>query len=263
MNRKKTITRLRGKKKIKLGVNVDHIATLRQIRGASTPYPDLLHLALKALKAGADQITIHLREDRRHIQLSDLKALCGYKNSKNERTILVNLETAVSEEATRLAKRFKPHWLCLVPEKREELTTEGGLNLLTQYESIKKLLKEVQPLGIEVSAFIEPSIEMVRVANELKFDAVEFHTGHWVLSKGRKREKIWQELVASAVYAHELGLRVHAGHGLDYGSAREIAKLPFLEEVNIGHSIVCYSIEFGLEAVVRKFRNILSGVSQG
>ncbi len=232
------------KQKIKLGVNVDHIATLRQVRGGTTAYPDILFLVKKAVKGGAEQITIHLREDRRHIQLSDLQIL-----SQNC-PVPLNLEMGASPEMFRLAKKYMPSWVCLVPEKRQELTTEGGLNLANQFEYLKEEIAKLQAKGIEVSCFIEPSLEQVHLASRIGADAVEFHTGHWVLSSGEKKRKIWNQLVASAQLCDELEMRVHAGHGLDFHHAPLIAKLPSLVEVNIGHSLICYALEFGLQKAV-------------
>ena len=223
------------KKRISLGVNIDHAATLRQVRGGTTSYPDLLQMTKIVHSAGAHQITIHLREDRRHIQDADVVHLC--KKSK----LPINLEMAVSPEMLKIALKNKPAWVCFVPEKREELTTEGGLNVL-----------KVQKAGIRVSYFIEAHPEQVSAAALAGADAVEFHTGHWVLSTGSKKEKIWQSLIESALKAHQLKMRVHAGHGIDFEHAKIIRKLPHLKEVNIGHSLICYALESGLEAVTKR-----------
>lgn len=241
------------KHQIRLGVNVDHVATLRQVRGGTTPYPDLLKMVQKSVKGGAQQITIHLREDRRHIQLEDLILL------SKKCPVDLNLEMAATEEMVRLAKKYKPEWVCLVPEKRAELTTEGGLDVVKGFKRMKPLVEKLQMRGVEISMFIEPSLEQVEASYEIGADAVEFHTGHWVLLKGAKKEKEWQRLVNAAHLAHASGLRVHAGHGLDYEHARAIKKLPFLKEVNIGHSLVCYALEEGLETSVRKMNKILKG----
>lgn len=240
-----------AKQKIKLGVNVDHVATLRQVRGGTTAYPDLLHLVKKTVKGGAEQITIHLREDRRHIQLQDLQAL-----SVNC-PVPLNLEMGATSEMFKLAKKYMPSWVCLVPEKRQELTTEGGLNLAMDFDYLESEIAKLQSKGIEVSCFIEPSLEQVRLAQQLGADAVEFHTGHWVLAQGEKKKKIWNNLCESARLCHEFDLRVHAGHGLDFEHAPLIAKLPHLVEVNIGHSLVCYALEFGLEKSVAMMKRKL------
>jgi len=241
------------KKQIRLGVNVDHVATLRQVRGGTTPYPDLLEMVKRSVKGGAEQITIHLREDRRHIQLKDLVLLA------KKCPVDLNLEMAVTPEMLRLARKYKPQWVCLVPEKREELTTEGGLDVVKGFQKMKPLVEKLQMRGIEISMFIEPSLEQVEASYQIGADAVEFHTGHWVLLKGAKKEKEWQRLVQAAHLAHASGLGVHAGHGLDYPHARLIKKMPYLREVNIGHSLICYALEDGLEASVRKMKRILKG----
>ncbi len=239
------------KNKIKLGVNIDHAATLRQVRGGTTSYPDLVSLVRQSARAGADQITIHLREDRRHIQLSDLVAL------SKSCPVSLNLEMAVTPEMTKIARKYKPDWVCLVPEKRQELTTEGGLDVVKNAERIKSVMQRLQPVGIEISFFIGPDLKQVQKSFELGADAVEFHTGHWVAYKGEKKEKEWNRLVKAAKLCHYLGMRVHAGHGLDYATTLQVKKLPFLQEVNIGHSIISYAVQDGITPVIRKFKKIL------
>lgn len=246
-----------AKNHIRLGVNVDHVATLRQVRGGTTPYPSLLQMVLQSVKGGAEQITIHLREDRRHIQLADLVLL------SKKCPVPLNLEMAATPEMTRLAKKHKPDWVCLVPEKRAELTTEGGLNVVKGFRKMAPLIEKLQMRGIEISMFIEPSLEQVEASHRIGADAVEFHTGHWVLLKGPRKRKEWTRLVQAAERAHELGLGVHAGHGLDYLHTREIRKLPHLREVNIGHSLICYALEEGLQASVRHMKKILQSGSLG
>ncbi len=239
------------KHKIRLGVNVDHVATLRQVRGGTTAYPDLLQMVKKSVKGGAEQITIHLREDRRHIQLEDLKVL------SKSCPVALNLEMAATSQMVAYAKKYRPDWVCFVPEKRAELTTEGGLNVKKAFKKLLPMVEKLQRIGIEISMFIEPSIEQVEAAYEVGADAVEFHTGKWVLLKGPAKEKEWKRLVEAAQWANYLGLNVHAGHGLDYAHSKTINKLPHLQEVNIGHSLVCYALEEGLEASVRKMRKLL------
>jgi pyridoxine 5-phosphate synthase len=199
-----------------------------------------------AKKGGAQQITIHLREDRRHIQDADVVLLCKKSN------LPINLEMAVSDEMLKIALKNKPKWVCFVPEKREELTTEGGLNVLRVFDAIKNMTTELKKNKMQVSYFIEPNLEQVTAAAEAGADAVEFHTGHWVLANGRSKEKIWKQLLRAAIKAHSLGLRVHAGHGLDFEHANLIRKLPHLKEVNIGHSLICYALEYGLENSIKK-----------
>ena len=238
-------------KKIRLGVNIDHAATLRQVRGGTTPYPDILNIAKIAIKGGAEQITIHLREDRRHIQESDLKVL------SKKCSVPLNLEMASTDAMVRMAKKYKPDWVCFVPEKREELTTEGGLDILKAKAKLAKHIEKLQFIGIEISMFIEPSLEQVQAAYDVGADAVEFHTGKWVLLTGAAQKKEWKRLVAAAKRAHQLGLSVHAGHGLDFKTTKKITALPFLEEVNIGHSLICYSLEYGLEKSTRLIKKAL------
>ncbi len=235
-----------SKHKIKLGVNIDHAATLRQVRGSTTAYPDLELMTQLVKKGGGHQITIHLREDRRHIQDADVVHLC--KKSK----LPINLEMAVSEEMLKIALKNKPAWVCFVPEKREELTTEGGLNIVKVFDEIKEMTATLQDNGIKVSYFIEPSVKQIAFSSEAGADAVEFHTGHWVLAKGAEKKKIWNQMIEAAVKTHESGMRVHAGHGLDYEHTKVIRKLPHLKEVNIGHSLICYSLEDGLKKSVQK-----------
>ncbi len=239
------------KSNIRLGVNIDHAATLRQVRGNSTAYPDILNIANIAVKGGAEQITIHLREDRRHIQEADLKTL-----SENC-TVPVNLEMAATDTMVKLAKKYKPSWACYVPEKRQELTTEGGLNVQMQQKKISNQIESLQRIGIEISMFIDPNLEQVRAAFEVGADAIEIHTGKWVRLHGAAKKKEWQKLVEAAELAHFLGLSVHAGHGLDFHTTLEIRALPHLEEVNIGHSLICYSLEHGLEKAVRLMKKCL------
>jgi pyridoxine 5-phosphate synthase len=243
-----------AKPKIRLGVNVDHVATLRQVRGGTTAYPDLYEMVRRSVKAGARQITIHLREDRRHIQLADLVLL------SKKCPVDLNLEMAATPEMVKLANKYKPEWVCLVPEKRAELTTEGGLNVVKGFAKMAPMVEKLQMRGIEISMFIDPSLEQVEASFRIGADAVEFHTGHWVLYKGARKAAEWKRLVVAAKRAHELGLGVHAGHGLDYQHTRWIKKMPYLREVNIGHSLVCYALEEGLAAAVRKMAAILKGV---
>lgn len=238
-------------KKIRLGVNVDHVATLRQVRGGTTSYPNLLDMVRRSVKGGAKQITIHLREDRRHIQLHDLQLL------SKECPVELNLEMAATSQMVAYAKKYRPDWVCFVPEKRQELTTEGGLDVKKGFKKLLPMVEKLQRIGIEISMFIEPSLEQVEASFEVGADAVELHTGKWVLLQGSKKEKEWKRLVEAAEWANYLGLNVHAGHGLDYHHAKLINKLPYLREVNIGHSLVSYALENGLQDSVQKMRKIL------
>lgn len=240
--------------KIRLGVNIDHAATLRQVRGGTTAYPDLLSIAKLAVRGGAGQITIHLREDRRHIQDEDVRILCRH------RPCPINLEMAATDEMVKIALKHKPDWVCLVPEKRKELTTEGGLNVHRAQKKLLPMIEKMQRIGIEVSTFVEPSIEQVEAAYEVGADAIELHTGRFVLLTGQARHKEWVRLVSAAEAAHELGLGVHAGHGLDFETSAWMRKLPYLREANIGHSLICYSLEMGIEKAVAQMRKVLGPI---
>jgi pyridoxine 5-phosphate synthase len=233
-------------KKIALGVNIDHAATLRQVRGQTTSYPNLKELTQIVKEAGGEQITIHLREDRRHIQDADVVELC------QKSALPINLEMAVSSEMLVIALKNKPAWVCFVPEKREELTTEGGLNIIKVFSAIEKMTSELKKNKIKVSYFIEPDLAQVQAAFEAGAHAIELHTGAWVLATKEQKKNHWNSLVAATHRAHELGLRVHAGHGLDYKHAEKITQLKHLVEVNIGHSLICYSLEIGLKKATKK-----------
>lgn len=238
-------------KKIILGVNIDHAATLRQVRGGVTKYPDLISLVKLVKSGGAQQITIHLREDRRHIQDADVVALC------KQSALPINLELAVNEKMLKIALKNKPKWACFVPEKRAELTTEGGLDIEKCFTKVKKMTAALKKNKIQVSFFIDPSLQQVELSALAGADAVEFHTGHWVLATGSKKKNLWEEMREAAGWANHLGLRVHAGHGLDYYHARQIKNLAYLKEVNIGHSLICYALEDGLKKAVQKMQKSL------
>lgn len=239
--------------RVRLGVNIDHCATLRQVRGGTTDYPDLIQCAQWAKQGGANLITIHLREDRRHIQDQDVKDLCRWRG------LPINLELASQDKMIQIGIKNKPNWVCLVPEKRQELTTEGGLDVFKIRAKLKDQISDLIYNRIAVSTFIAPDLKQVEWSAKLGATAVEFHTGHWVLLKGAKKADEWAKLVKAAKLAHQLGLGVHAGHGLDYSSAGKVLKLPHLQELNIGHSLVCYSLEGGLKASVAKMVRVLSG----
>jgi len=240
------------KNKIRLGVNIDHAATLRQVRGGITSYPDLLRLCHISKKAGAEQITIHLREDRRHIQLQDLIELSSFC------PLELNLEMAANEEMLKYALKYRPDWVCFVPEKRQELTTEGGLDVKKGKKKMGAMIERFQRIGIESSMFIAPDLSQVKASYEVGADAIEIHTGHWVQYSGEKKNREWKKILECAEYAHSLKLNVHAGHGLDFEHTKMITHVPHLREVNIGHSIICYSLEYGLEETLRKFKRILN-----
>lgn len=238
-------------KRIRLGVNIDHVATLRQVRGDTTPYPSVYEAAELAIAGGAKQITVHLREDRRHIQDRDVEVLC------KKRPGLINLEIAATLAMLKKALLYKPDWVCIVPEKRQELTTEGGLDVVKISKRLGPMVKKLKAKGIKVSLFIAPNVADVKKSAELGVDAVEFHTGKWVHLKGQREKLEWVRLKDCAELCHKLKMRVHAGHGLDYKTAKRIKKLPYLQELNIGHSLVCYSIKMGLKKSVRKMVKLL------
>jgi pyridoxine 5-phosphate synthase len=242
----------------KLGVNIDHIATLRQLRG--TPYPDILAAAKIVELAGGNQITVHLREDRRHIQDEDVRILRAHLN------VPLNLEMAASEAMTKFASKIVPDWTCLVPEKRKEVTTEGGLDVVKNKRAVGKTIAQLKKKSIKVSTFIEASPAQVKMSHELGADAIEFHTGRLCMaaqeSLGAKSKSILksetERLIKAALYAKKIGLHVHAGHGFDFENVRPIAalldenKAPLIEEYNIGHAIVCRAALVGLERAVRE-----------
>jgi pyridoxine 5-phosphate synthase len=238
-------------KKIRLGVNIDHVATLRQVRGDTTSYPDMYQAAKLAVKGGAKQLTIHLREDRRHIQDKDVVLLC------KKRPALINLEMAATSEMEKIALKHKPDWVCIVPEKRQELTTEGGLDVVKMAKTLKPMIQKLSKNKIKVSLFIEANAAQIKMSAKLGADAIEIHTGKWVTLKGDAEKTEWKKMATGAALAHKLGMRVHAGHGLDFKTTKKICKLPYIQELNIGHSLICYAIEMGLEKAVRKMAKIM------
>lgn len=233
----------------RLGINVDHVATLRQARG--TPYPDPLAAALLTEKAGADQVTVHLREDRRHIQDRDLILL------RRAVTTELNLEMAATEEMFRIASEARPDTATLVPERRQELTTEGGLDLSKRTLKIEKGIGKLREVGVRSSAFIDPDQKQIALAKKMGFDTVELHTGSYCEAKGEEGEEEFRRLQEAAIVAAELGLYVAAGHGIHYQNARVIASIPQIQEFNIGHSIVARAIYVGLAEAVREMKKLL------
>ena len=234
---------------IKLGVNIDHVATIRQARG--TPYPDLAQIVREVEAAGADGITMHLREDRRHIQDADVYTLRPLIGSK------MNLEMAATEEMIGIAREVRPQDCCLVPERREELTTEGGLDVAGQRAHLTAACRQLAEAGITVSLFIEPDPVQVRAAQAVGAPVIELHTGTYANATGEARERELERLTAAAELAHELGLVVNAGHGLDYDNLLPIKALPHLNELNIGHSIVARALFVGMHQAVREMKNLL------
>lgn len=236
----------------KLGVNIDHVATVRQARRGTSPDP--VTAAGIAELSGADGITVHLREDRRHIQDRDLELLFRVVQTK------INLEMAATEEMTGIATRLKPFSATLVPEKREEITTEGGLNVLAQRESLHATVFRLREAGILVSLFIDPDLEQVRAAKQTGADAVEIHTGAYcgAFPTGR-HGKEFEKIRIAAAYGRNLGLQVLAGHGLDLRNIVPILSLAEIEEFNIGHSIIARAVFVGLGAAVREMADLVHG----
>ncbi len=237
--------------KTRLGVNIDHVATVRNARGER--YPSPLRAAILAEKCGAHSVTIHLREDRRHINDLDLKEI------KSKLTVPLNLEIAATNEMLKIALRHKPNFVCIVPEKRKEITTEGGLNLNYKQNFLKKIITKLKKNNSRVSLFIEPSINDVKTSEYLGVDCLEFHTGKIcnLINQNKSIKSELSKLNKAVNYATELGLDVHAGHGLTYKSAKIISKIKKIKEFNIGHFLIGESIYIGLPAAIKKFQKIL------
>ena len=235
----------------RLGVNIDHIATLRNARGEF--HPDPIKAAKFVQKAGADSITIHLREDRRHINDNDAKKICSINN------LLVNLEISTNPQIVKIALKIKPNYICIVPENRKEITTEGGLNLKKNKIKIKNIISLFKKKNIRTSLFIDPNIDDVKISKEIKSDCIEIHTGRLAnLIKSKKKYiKELNRVKKSSKIAKEIGLEVHAGHGLDYKTTKILTKINEIEEFNIGHYLIGESIFFGLLKVIKNFKNIL------
>jgi len=236
----------------KLGVNIDHVATVRNARGEL--YPSPLKAAILAEKSGADSITVHLREDRRHIRDDDLK------NLKRKIKIPINLEMSPTKEMSKIAIKFKPNFVCIVPEKRKEITTEGGLNVFKKKKILQELIYSLKNKNIRVSLFIEPNNQDIKISHIIGADCVELHTGKFcnLYNKNKKTYNSYLKIKKSAEFAKSLGLEVHAGHGLTYGSAYKISKIKDISEFNIGHFIISESIFFGLKNTIKKFKKIIN-----
>ena len=237
--------------KIRLGINIDHVATVRNARGEN--YPSPLRAAILAEKCGAHSVTIHLREDRRHINDSDLKKI------KSKLRIPLNLEIAATNEMLKIALRHRPNFVCIVPEKRKEITTEGGLNLNYKQIFLKKIITKLKNNNSRVSLFVEPNITDIKTSKSLGVNGVELHTGKICnLINQNKSFKLELSKINKAVnYATKLGLDVHAGHGLTYKSAKIICRIKKIKELNIGHFLIGESIYIGLPATIKKFQEIL------
>ncbi|MET0586547.1 MAG: pyridoxine 5'-phosphate synthase [Candidatus Binatia bacterium] len=239
---------------IRLGVNDDHVATVRQARRAEVPDP--VAAALLAEKAGADGITIHLREDRRHIQERDVERL------REQAATKINLEMAVTPAMVAYAEKIRPHDACFVPEKREELTTEGGLDVVAHKIKMKDAVKKLQDRGIHVSLFIDPMQTQIETAKEVGADAIEIHTGAYCNVAMAARQRELAAIADAAALARRLGLEVHAGHGLDYGNVLPIAKIPEIVELNIGHSIIARAVIVGISQAVTEMKDLLNRVRE-
>jgi len=241
---------------LRLGVNIDHVATVRQARRAKQPDP--VHAAVLAEMGGADGITVHLRGDRRHIHDRDLEVL---KQTVQTR---LNLEAAVTQEMTRIALTVKPNQVTLVPERREEVTTEGGLDVVLNSVQIRPMLKTLQDAGIEVSLFVDPELEQVKEAHKLDAHAVELNTAGWCEAGNAKaREMALRRLSEASRFGRKLGLAVHAGHGLDYQNVAEIASMSEISELNIGHAIVARAVLVGMERAVREMADAMRAARFG
>lgn len=237
--------------RIRLGVNIDHVATVRNARGEI--YPSPLRAALLAEKNGADSITIHIREDRRHINENDLKKI------KKKLKKPLNLEIAPTKEMLNIALKFKPDFICIVPEKRKEITTEGGLNLKYKKNFLKSMIKKIKKKKLRVSLFIEPNLKDIKTAKNLGANCIEIHTGKFCnsVNKGLDYKKSLKKLINGIRYGNKLGLEVHAGHGLTYKSTKILAKNKGITEFNIGHFLIGESIFIGLRKSINNFKKIL------
>ena len=234
---------------LRLGVNIDHVATIRNARGGH--HPDPVRAAHLATLAGADGITAHLREDRRHIGDHDIERLM------NEIKLPLNLEMAATPEMVTIAVRHRPHAACIVPERREERTTEGGLDAAGGFERLQPLVAQLRDAGIRVSLFIEPDRQQLDAAKALGAPVVELHTGAYCDHDGAARDAELARIVDAAAYAHTLGLECHAGHGLTYDTVKPIAAVPTIAELNIGHFLVGEAIFIGLEASIARMRALM------
>ena len=234
----------------KLGVNIDHVATLREARKV-VDYPDPARAAEIAEKAGADGITLHLREDRRHIQDSDVIRMRRTLKTK------MNLELAVHPEIVRIALKVRPDEVCIVPEKRQEVTTEGGLDVVSNTQELRKVISEFHKKGVVVSLFVDPDKKQLDASKAVGSDYVEIHTGSYANAAGGKMQKELRKIVEASAYAKSLGLGVNAGHGLNYDNVSDIVKIPEIEVLNIGHSIIARAVFTGLEKAVKDMLKLM------
>ena len=240
---------------IRLGVNIDHVATLRNARGGN--FPDVIKAAKIVEESGADLITVHVREDRRHINENDLK------NILNTVNIPVNLEIAANSEMIEIATQYNPKFVCFVPENRKEITTEGGLDVVKNFKALSNVLKSILETEIKVSVFIDPDKEQIKATSDLGINTIEFHTGSYAnaFSKNKNIDKELKKIEENSLFAKQIGLNCHAGHGLTFENVASIAALPNITELNIGHFIIADSIFNGLQNSILKMRNIIKQAS--
>ena len=239
---------------IELGVNIDHVATLRQARG--TNYPDPVRAALLAEGAGADAITLHLREDRRHIQDRDVEAL------RAQLTTRMNLESALTHEMLQIALRVRPQDVCLVPERRMELTTEGGLDVVSQFERVRDACALLAAADIRVSLFINADRAQIDAAKAAGAPVIELHTGHYADTAGAEQQAEFKRIAEAVAYGNRIGLKVNAGHGLNYDNVAPVVAIAGIAELNIGHAIVAHAVFVGWEAAVREMKQLMSGTAR-
>ena len=235
----------------RLGVNIDHIATVRNARGEN--HPDPYHAALQVIKMGADSVTIHLREDRRHINDLDAKKICKSKK------VIVNLEISMNDEIVKNALKINPNYICIVPENRKEVTTEGGLNLIKNKKKLGKIIEKFKKVKIRTSLFINPNLKDIKLSKELNADCVEIHTGKIsnLVKLKKKYNSELDRIRKCSILAKKFNIKVHAGHGLDYKTTKILNKINQIQEFNIGHFIIGESIFYGLSKVIKKFKEIL------
>ncbi|MBQ0744833.1 MAG: pyridoxine 5'-phosphate synthase [Pseudomonas sp.] len=241
--------------RVLLGVNIDHIATLRQARG--TRYPDPVQAAIEAEQAGADGITLHLREDRRHIQERDVRLMAEVLQTR------MNLEMAVTDQMLDFAEEIRPANICLVPERREELTTEGGLDVAGNSARVQEAVERMAAIGSEVSLFIDPDPRQIEAAKRAGAPVIELHTGHYADTHGAEQVEALARLREGCIYARKLGLVVNAGHGLHYHNVEPIAAISGMNELNIGHAIIARALFSGLAQAVKDMRSLILGASVG
>ena len=235
----------------RLGVNIDHIATVRNARGEQ--HPDPFFAAKEVIKMGADSVTIHLREDRRHINDLDAKKICKLKK------VLVNLEISMNDKIVNNALKIKPNYICIVPENRREITTEGGLDLDKNQKKIKNIIHKFKKAKIRTSLFIDPTIKDIKLSKKLNVDCVEIHTGKIsnLVKLNKNYDTEFKRIKKSSVLASKLNIEVHAGHGLDYKTTKILSKIQEIQEFNIGHFIIGESIFFGLKKIIKNFKKII------